>query len=145
MRNKLRIMQTTQRRIIAIMVLFSFFSLYLIYNIFYLAFIKHDYYVEKTYDQITTTSTLKAERGEIYDANMNLLATNKTSWRIFVSPKDIRLAEKNSTRQIAVEIAHGLSSILGLDETSRVLFFSTEGATDKENYRRIVWDGAYRA
>ena len=30
---------------------------------------------------------------------------------------------------------------LCLDETSRVLFFSTEGATDKENYRRIVWDG----
>ena len=30
---------------------------------------------------------------------------------------------------------------LGLDETSRVLFFSTEGATDRENYRRIVWDG----
>ena len=33
---------------------------------------------------------------------------------------------------------------LGLDETSRVLFFSTEGATDKENYRRIVWDGIYQ-
>ena len=30
---------------------------------------------------------------------------------------------------------------LGLEETSRVLFFSTEGATDRENYRRIVWDG----
>ena len=32
---------------------------------------------------------------------------------------------------------------LGLDETSRVLFFSTEGATDKENYRAIVWDGLF--
>ena len=32
---------------------------------------------------------------------------------------------------------------LGLDETSRVLFFSTEGDTDKENYRSIVWDGKY--
>ena len=31
--------------------------------------------------------------------------------------------------------------ILGLDENSRVLFFSTEGDTDRENYRRIVWDG----
>ena len=29
---------------------------------------------------------------------------------------------------------------LGLNEDSRVLFFSTEGATDRENYRRIVWD-----
>ena len=32
---------------------------------------------------------------------------------------------------------------LGLDETSRVLLFSTEGATDRENYRRIVWDGSF--
>ena len=31
---------------------------------------------------------------------------------------------------------------LGLDETSRILFFSTEGDTDKANYRRIVWDGS---
>ena len=31
---------------------------------------------------------------------------------------------------------------LGLNEDSRVLFFSTEGATDRENYRRIVWDGS---
>ena len=32
---------------------------------------------------------------------------------------------------------------LGLTETSRVLFFSTEGATDRENYRKIVWDGDF--
>ena len=30
---------------------------------------------------------------------------------------------------------------LKLDKDSRVLCFSTEGDTDKENYRRIVWDG----
>ena len=32
---------------------------------------------------------------------------------------------------------------LELDQNSRVLFFSTEGATDRENYRAIVWDGKY--
>ena len=32
---------------------------------------------------------------------------------------------------------------LKLDENSRILFFSTEGATDTENYRAIVWDGKY--
>ena len=32
---------------------------------------------------------------------------------------------------------------LGLNEESRVLFISTEGDTDKENYRAIVWDGVY--
>lgn len=32
---------------------------------------------------------------------------------------------------------------LRLNKDSRVLFFNTEGDTDKENYRSIVWDGAY--
>ena len=36
-----------------------------------------------------------------------------------------------------------LKEELGLDEHSRILFFSSEGDTDKENYRRIVWDGIY--
>lgn len=32
---------------------------------------------------------------------------------------------------------------LGLTSRSRVLLFSTEGATDPENYRRVVWDGLF--
>lgn len=32
---------------------------------------------------------------------------------------------------------------LGLDENSQVLLFSTEGDTDPEQYKRIVWDGEY--
>lgn len=30
---------------------------------------------------------------------------------------------------------------LALDDTSQVLFLSTEGDTDREHYRRVVWDG----
>lgn len=33
---------------------------------------------------------------------------------------------------------------LGLDENSRVLLFSTEGDTDPERYKNIVWDGKER-
>ena len=36
-----------------------------------------------------------------------------------------------------------LYKALELDENSRVLLFSTEGDTDPDQYRRIVWDGAY--
>ena len=32
---------------------------------------------------------------------------------------------------------------LGLDENSRILCFSTEGDTDPDGYRSVVWDGAY--
>lgn len=33
---------------------------------------------------------------------------------------------------------------LCIDETSVLLFISTEGDTDKENYERIIWNGAYQ-
>jgi len=36
-----------------------------------------------------------------------------------------------------------LKEKLQLDANSRILFFNSEGDTDRENYRRIVWDGAY--
>lgn len=38
---------------------------------------------------------------------------------------------------------NSLKAELKLDENSRLLFISTEGDTDKENYRRIVLEGAY--
>lgn len=36
-----------------------------------------------------------------------------------------------------------LKAQLQLNENSRILCFSTEGDTDRKNYRRIVWDGSY--
>jgi diaminopropionate ammonia-lyase len=38
---------------------------------------------------------------------------------------------------------HCLRQQLQLDETSSILCFSTEGDTDRNSYRRIVWDGQY--
>jgi diaminopropionate ammonia-lyase len=37
---------------------------------------------------------------------------------------------------------HTAREALGLNKDSHVLLFSTEGDTDPDNYRRIVWDGA---
>ena len=34
-----------------------------------------------------------------------------------------------------------LKEAIGLDRGSKVLMFSTEGDTDPENYRRVVWGG----
>lgn len=38
-----------------------------------------------------------------------------------------------------------LKEKLQLNQDSRILCFSTEGNTDRENYRRIVWDGLYQS
>ena len=37
----------------------------------------------------------------------------------------------------------GARERLRIGSGARILVFSTEGATDRENYRRIVWDGAW--
>ena len=36
-----------------------------------------------------------------------------------------------------------IKQALGLNENSRLLFISTEGDTDRENYRNVVWRGKY--
>ena len=58
-------------------------------------------------DNIFSETALKAERGKIYDRNMNILATGKTEWRIFLSPVDVRDEDE------AKAIASGLSKALG--------------------------------
>lgn len=52
-----------------------------------------------------------------------------------------------ATIGLVTEILHNptlgwLKDVLKLDKASRILCLSTEGNTDRENYRRIVWDGA---
>ena len=86
----------TRKRIYITLIAFSLFLAFLIYNLFSLQFINYAYYKNKVYDQITTSSAMKAKRGSIYDSNMNLLATDKTVWRIFVSSREIKKQEKYS-------------------------------------------------
>lgn len=47
------------------------------------------------------------------------------------------------TELMTKESLEYLRKAMGIDEKSRVLCFSTEGDTDKKNYRDIVWDGMY--
>lgn len=55
--------------------------------------LENDYYKNLVVDQITVESKETARRGNIYDSNMSVLATNVTAWRVFISPKDIDRAE----------------------------------------------------
>lgn len=41
------------------------------------------------------------------------------------------------------EEAERIRALLGLSAGSKVLIFNTEGGTNEELYRRVVWDGAY--
>ncbi len=133
-----------KRRIIAIGVAFSLFLSYLFVNLFYLQYIKHDYYVKKTYEQITTSSLLKAERGKIYDSNLNILAEDKTVWRVFVSTRDIRQAEREGFRDCAEKIASGLSEILSLDRDTLLKKLKNSSKLDV-TIKRSVSEEEYNA
>ncbi len=104
----------TRKRILFIGVAFLLFSSLLLGNLFKLQIIGYNYYKEKVYDQITTTSPLRATRGSIYDSNLNLLATSNTEWRVFISTRDIKKTEKESGKNYSELIASGLADILNL-------------------------------
>ena len=137
---------TTKNRVVAIFVLFFLFATYLLYNIFTLAYLKHDYYKDKTFDQVTTSSSLGAKRGTIYDANMNVLASSETVWRVFISTRDIKQAEKESGKNYSELIANGLAPILSLDKDtlmkkivgSSVLDVTIKKAADEKEYRAVL-------
>lgn len=95
-------------RYTALMLFFSTLFMILCVRLFVLAVLKHEEYKKKAEDNIQSETPLKAERGIIYDRNMVPLATNVTTWRVFLSPRDIKSDEE------AEIIAAGLSEILGV-------------------------------
>lgn len=75
-------------------------------------------YQSKVIEQMTTESALNARRGNIYDSNGVLLATNITTYRVFISPRSIASFDKAKglpAGASAENIARGLSGILGED------------------------------
>ncbi len=74
-----------------------------------LTVLKHDEYAEKARDNIQSETPLAAKRGVIYDRNMNVLAVSITTWRVYISPRDIKDDAE------AERLARGVSDILGLD------------------------------
>ena len=137
---------TTKRRTLALSLAMALFALYLTANLLKLQVTKYDYYREKVFDQITTTAPLRAKRGTIYDREMNVLATSKTSFRVFVSTRQIREAMKKNGVSYDTRIADGLSSLLNLDKdtllkkirNTSVLDVTVKKGISAEQYRAVI-------
>ena len=113
---------------------FSVVAAMLIGVLFKMQILGYEKYQQDVIDNLTVETTEKADRGKIYDSNMNLLATNTTAYRVFISPKDIQQTTYSSMikktfsssyfgNTVSVSeaakredeiIAEGLSSILGV-------------------------------
>lgn len=77
-------------------------------------------YQQKVIDQMTTESAVLADRGNIYDANGVLLATNVTTYRVFIAPSAIAAAQTEMDRQgegirLDSMIAEELADLLSLN------------------------------
>lgn len=115
---KKRSTHTSNKRIHTVIVVFILLSSYLVFAIFKLDYILYDKYRQKALDQITTTSTLKARRGIIYDSEMNPIATDEVVYRVFVSTRDIAARSLANGVDYADLIAGGLADILSLERNA---------------------------
>ncbi len=71
-------------------------------------------YEQKVIDQITQVTPVAADRGEIYDKNGIVIATNITTYRLFIDPAVIAQQTVNDAKGYAEIIAKGLSQIESL-------------------------------
>lgn len=140
------IISVTKRRTVIILTVFAVAASYLLVNLFRIQYLGYAYYSDKTYNQVTTSSALRANRGNIYDSNMNILATNKTVWRVFVSPRDIKKAEKESGRDYTALICDNLSEILSVGREnlykkiteSNVIDITVKKSANEDEYNRVL-------
>ena len=109
----------TIRRAIVLLVFVAFLFSALLVRILLLQTVQYRKYEQKVIDQLTTESEVRARRGNIYDANGTLLASNVTSYRIFLAPHRIAYAQSEANRNgektdYSKMISEELSAILGV-------------------------------
>ncbi len=97
---------------IAMTVLFVVLSL----RILFIQTAKFDEYEQKVIDQMTQETTVSADRGNIYDTNGVVIATNITTYRLFLDPAAIMRQSEKDGKNYADIIARGVAEIdtLGL-------------------------------
>lgn len=83
----------------------------------------YDKYQQKVIDQMTTQSSVLAKRGNIYDKNGVLLATNVTTYRVFIAPASIAAVQREMDMQgeeirLDAMISEKLADILSLSISS---------------------------
>jgi len=143
---RLRARYIAKKRMAVIVTAFVLFTSLLLLNLFKLQCLQNTYYQNKVYEQITTSTKLRAKRGNIYDSHMNLLACEKTTWRIFVMAQDVKKRTKTTGTDYARVIAEGLATILELDypflynkiKDSAVIDLTVASTVPEETYEKVL-------
>ena len=89
----------------------------LIATLYKLMIVEHDYYETLAINNQTRYTKLTANRGVIYDRNMNILASSTTVETVFIDPNEIaKKMEEPENAGLLNKIAVGLSQILDVEQ-----------------------------
>ena len=103
--------RTVLKRTMIMMIICSFVLFApLVITLFRIMIVDHDKYEQMAIGNQTKTTKLTADRGVIYDRNMNILASSVSVENVFLDPQEIE-----KTGQDTGVLAKGLSEILGVD------------------------------
>lgn len=86
---KKRIDRRTIRRSVVVIFIFAAVAVTVICALFKMQVIKYEDYQQRVLDQLTVETKVNPERGNIYDRNGNILATNVSNYLVILSPQDI--------------------------------------------------------
>ncbi|MBQ3816716.1 MAG: stage V sporulation protein D, partial [Clostridia bacterium] len=102
-------------------------------SLFNIMVLKGEEYQGKASDQQLYDSLITAPRGDIYDCNMNQLATSATAWTVYITPNGIRkLKSADEAKRVKELISENLSRILDID------YDKIYGYTEQNSYYVIV-------
>ncbi|MBQ8416495.1 MAG: hypothetical protein IJX13_06330, partial [Clostridia bacterium] len=87
--------------------------------------VNFDSYQSKVINQMTTESSVPADRGKIYDINGNVLATNITTYRLFIDPSRILAYQQE------LDAAGNAEGIQYTDLIAKNLAALVEGVTEE--------------
>ncbi len=94
---------------------------------------KGEEYQTKASEQQLYDSLVTAPRGDIYDRNMQVLATSSTAWTVYITPNAIKkIKDADKRDNVRETIAKGLSEILEVE------YDTVYKNTDKNSYYVIV-------
>ncbi len=103
------------------------------YRLSLIMLVRGEKYQSLASEQQLYDSLITAPRGNIYDKNMNVLATSATAWTVYITPNGInKLTDETKKETIRNLIADGLSSILEVDRNE------VYENTSKKSYYVIV-------
>lgn len=127
---RVRVNSGHHKRIIAAMTALAFLAFVPIsLRLYQLMVLQYDYYSNLALRNQTRTTGVTADRGTIYDANMNVLACSVSVENVYLDPHELKQAKEDIG-----EISHALGEILNLEPE----WIAQQAEDTKMRYKQIA-------